>query len=261
MLPALGVLALACILTGCKTIRAIREKPLRDPLVLTAAEAERYWKEGDDLYNRQPRTVENIRRAADRMDRAARALPGRYDAQWQAARALAFLAEYEKEPVKRRDAAEEGVVRGRKARELDAGKVEGHYWYAINVGLLADVDRSLGLNAVVEMESVLKRAIEIDEKHDYAGPLRVLGILYLRAPGPPISLGSTRKGLRLLERAVQLYPDYPENRLYLGEALRVFGQMDEARAQWEQVLKLPVCPDRQWENGQWRNEAQKMLGR
>jgi tetratricopeptide (TPR) repeat protein len=82
--------------------------------------------------------------------------------------------------------------------------------------------------------------------------------LYLRTPAPPVSIGSPRKGLRSLQRAVELFPDYPENYLYLGEALRENGRTDEAKAALGKVMAAPP-PDRQFESTQWKAEAQKLL--
>ena len=178
-------------------------------------------------------------------------LPDTYEAQWAAAKSFAETAENAVAPAKRIDAARNGIVCARRARELKPEGVEGHYYYALSVGLLADADRSYGLDAVGEMEASLKRAIELDEKFDYAGPLRVLGILHLRTPGPPASIGSPRKGLRLLQRAVEAFPDYPENYLYLAEALRDTGKTEEARAALEKVLPS--------DNAQWKAAAQKLL--
>jgi tetratricopeptide (TPR) repeat protein len=87
----------------------------------------------------------------------------------------------------------------------------------------------------------------------------VLGLLQLRAPGPPTSVGSPRKGLRNLQRAVELFPDYPENYLYLAEALRDNGRGDEARVALEKVLSAPPWRDRQFESTQWRAQARKLF--
>src|SRR2546426_998983 len=144
-------------------------------------------------------------RAAMLLEQAARTLRDDYGAQWQAAQALAFVAEYEPRTRSRLESAKRGIVLARHGRDLNPDRVECQYWYAINVGLLADVDRSYGLDAVAEMETGLKRAIEIDERYDYAGPLRVLGILHLRTPASPLSIGSPRKGLRLLRRATEVF--------------------------------------------------------
>jgi tetratricopeptide (TPR) repeat protein len=242
---------------GCKSIRSVHVEPLQ-PLALTATEAQKLHDEGLALYAEQPRTLVRVTHAARLLEQAARALRDDYDAQWQAAQALAFLAENETRPAFRREAAKCGVVLARRARELQFDRVEGHYWYAINVGLLADADRSYGLEAVGEMESALKRAMEVDERYDFAGPLRVLGILHLRTPAPPASIGSPRKGLRLLQRAVELFPDYPENFLYLAEALRDNDKRDEAREALVKVVESPPWPDRQFESSKWKSEAEQL---
>ena len=183
-----------------------------------------------------------------------------YEARWRAAENHASVAERAGTPAARAEAARNGIVCARRARELKTEGVEGNYYYAINVGWLADADRSYGLNAVSEMETALKRAVQLDEKFDYGGPLRVLGILHLRTPAPPVSIGSPRKGLRLLERAAELFPAYPENQLYLGEALRENGRVDEARLAWRKVVNAPAWPGRESESGQWREKAQEWLG-
>ena len=176
-------------------------------------------------------------------------VPDTYEAQWTVAKGLAETAE--ERPEMRARAAKIGIAHAQRARELKPDGVEGHYYYALNVGWLADADRSYGLDAVGEMEKALKRAIELDEKYDHAGPLRTLGILHLRTPGPPVSIGSPRKGLRLLQRAVEAFPEYPENYLYLAEALRDTGKTEEARVALDKVL--------QSENAQWKAAAQKLL--
>ena len=256
-LQCLAGAAILCV-CGCKSVRGVRVEP-QIPLALTAEEAAKFRGEGLQLYTEQPRTVERVTRAATLLEKAARALRDDYDAQWQAAQALAFVAEYEPNTTLRRDAAKRGIVLARHGRELDSERVECQYWYAINVGLLADADRSYGLDAVSEMEAALKRAIEIDERYDFAGPVRVLGILHLRTPAPPASIGSPRKGLRLLQRATELFPDYPENYLYLAEALRDNDRVDQARDALAKVLDANSWPDRQFESAKWKADATKLV--
>jgi tetratricopeptide (TPR) repeat protein len=250
--------ALVVVACGCRSIRNVRVDP-RQSQELTAEDAQKLRVGGLLQYNHQPRTLEIVADAARELEQAARTLRDDYDAQWQAAQALAFLAENEARPESRRESARQGIIFARHARELKPEGAEGHYWYALCVGFLADVDRSYGLDAVGEMEAALKRAIELDERYDLAGPLRVLGILHLRTPLPPASIGSPRKGLKLLQRAVELFPDYPENYLYLAEALRDNGRADEAKAALRKVLEAEPWPDQQFESGQWKTEAQKLL--
>jgi tetratricopeptide (TPR) repeat protein len=255
VLPLLGALVVAAC--GCRSVRNVRVEA-KQPESLTVDEVRKAYAEGLALYNQQPRALAPVTNAARLLEQAARTLRDDYGAQWQAAEALEFLAENDTRPVFRSEAARHGIVLARRARELKPDGVEGHYWYALNVGCLADVDRSYGLEAVGEMETALKRATELDERYDYGGPLRVLGILYLRTPLPPASIGSPRKGLRLLQHAVELFPDYPENYLYLAEALRDNGRADEAKEALRNVLEGKPWPDRQFESNQWKAQALKL---
>lgn len=69
----------------------------------------------------------------------------------------------------------------------------------------------------------LPRVHQLDEHVDFAGPDRSLGLLYLQAPGWPTSIGSRIKARQHLRRAVELAPQYPENRLTLIEACIRWG--------------------------------------
>lgn len=249
--------ALVAMVCGCRSIDRvhINQKQTQE---LTPDEAQKMRGEGLALYNQQPRALEPVANAGRLLEQAAHTLRDDYNAQWQAAQVLAFLAENNMRPESRRESAQHGLVFARRARELNPNGVEGHYWYALNVGLLANVDRAYGLDAVKEMEAALKRAIELDERYDLGGPPRVLGILYLRAPQPPTSIGSPRKGLRLLQHAVELFPDYPENYLYLAEALRDTGRTDEAKEAIRNVQETSPWPDRQFESQEWKAQAVKL---
>jgi hypothetical protein len=259
--PAAAAVLLT-VLTGCSTIRGIARPPdTGAPLALSPAEAERMRGEGWNLYEQQPRESARVTRAAELLAQAARALPDLYLAQVQAAQALSYVADSATQTAQKIDAAKQGIVLARHARELRPADVAGHYWYAINVGLLADADRSYGLNAVAEMQAALQRAGELDERYDYAGPLRILGILHLRTPPPPVSIGSNRKALRLLQHAVELFPEYPENYLYLAEAQHAVGTLDEAGASLHKVLSAPPPTDRLAESQQWQAAARELQSR
>jgi len=249
--------AFVALVCGCRSINKVHIASDRAQ-ELTPEEAQKARDEGLALYNQQPRTLALVTRAARLLEQSAHALPNDYDVQWQAAEALTFLAENETRAELRRASAKNGIVLARRARELKPDGVEGLYWYALNVGLLADVDRTYGLDAVGEMAAALKRAIEVDERYDLGGPLRLMGILHLRTPLPPASIGSPRKGLKLLQRAVELFPDYPENYLYLAEALHDNGRADEAKEALRKVLEANPWPDQQFESLEWKAHAVKL---
>jgi tetratricopeptide (TPR) repeat protein len=249
---------MVAVTCDCSSVKSVRTADSQQPAVVSTEEARKLRVEGLALYGQQPRGLVSVTKASRMLEQTARTLRDDYDAQWQAAQTLAFLAENETRAELRLEDARKGVVLARQARALKADGVEGQYWYALTVGMLANEDRSYGLSAVSEMETALKRAMELDERYDVAGPPRVLGILLLRTPGPPASIGSPRKALRLLQHAVELFPDYPENYLYLAEALRDNGRADEAKEALRKVLEATPWPDRQFESQQWKTAALKL---
>ncbi len=140
-------------------------------------------------------------------------------AAWQFGRASFELVDVLTDPKEMEKIINEGIAACRQSVALDPNSAAGHYYLAITVGKLADLKRNLAAYSMVkEVEREFQKAWELDERFFYAGPDRCLGELYLKAPGWPLSLGSRSKARKHLERAAELAPDFPENRLLLAEA-------------------------------------------
>lgn len=138
---------------------------------------------------------------------------------WKFGRACFDWAEFAKDKDARAGIAEQGIGACRRAVTLRDDLAAAHQFLALNLGQLARTKLLGALDLVEEMERELKRAIELDPSFGYGAPDRSLGLLYLRAPGWPLSIGNREKALFHLEKAVQISPEYPENRLC---ALEVF---------------------------------------
>ena len=166
----------------------------------------------------------------ERRDRFERS-PSDADTASKFGRACFDWAEFARRNEDRKEIAEQGISAGRRAVELGPDSAEAHYFLALNLGQLAKTKQMAALGLVGEMERELKRAIELDSDFERGAPDRSLGLLYLRAPGWPLSIGNKRKGLVHLERAVQISPDYPENRLCVLEAVLKDNDQDRKRLQ------------------------------
>src|SRR5262245_47062691 len=139
------------------------------------------------------------------------------EAAWQFARATFDLAEFATNTTERSLLAEQGIEACKKLLSREPSSAQGHYYLGMNLAQLA-LTRGIGaLKLVTEMEREFGIARELDETLDFAGPDRNLGLLYRDAPAV-ISIGSRSRAKKHLERAVELAPDYPDNRLNLIES-------------------------------------------
>lgn len=140
-------------------------------------------------------------------------------AAWELGRAAFDWAEWVKTEDERETIAKEGIQACRQALARKGDLAPAYYYLALNLGQLARTRMLGALPLVDQMEQALKRAARLEPQFDFAGAHRGLGLLYLEAPGWPVSIGNRRRAREQLETAVKLSPEYPENHLCLLEAL------------------------------------------
>ena len=166
-------------------------------------------------------------------------LRGSQDAAWRrtalGSRLCLLLAERNPDPVQREKLAAEGLRFAEAALALGAdGDGAVHYYLATNLGLAVRDHVTLAAENLSRLESELQRAVALSPDIDSGGPLRVLGVLYLRAPPWPAGIGDGDKALELLKRAVDRHPEHPLNHLFYAQALwEVDGDASErVRQEW-----------------------------
>lgn len=122
-----------------------------------------------------------------------------------------------KEEDKIKKSAEIGV---KAARSIGINKdnPEACYYFALNQGLIVQMRGLFALKQLPEIHEALKNAQKV-EQLDAGGPLRVLGMMYLKAPAWPSGIGDLDKSLELLEKATKKYPEQPQNFIFYAEAL------------------------------------------
>ena len=148
-------------------------------------------------------------------------------AAWQFGRACFDLADYATNSAERAAIAGQGIEACRQSVARDSNSAPGHYYLGLNLGQLARTRDMGALKLVDDMEREFIRAIELDGGFDYAGPERSLALLYRDAPAI-ISIGSRSKARRYLQRALQIAPQYPDNRLVLIESCLKWGDRSGA---------------------------------
>ena len=167
---------------------------------------------------------------------------------WQFGRACFDLGELATNNATKAGIAEQGIAACRQSVSLNPKSAPAHCYLGMTIGRLADTRRNLtALKMVKEVEREFNTARELDEHFSYAAPDRNLGLLYFEAPAF-ISIGSRSKARQHFQRAVELAPDYPENRLFLIEALLKWGDDNNARTEFKALEKL------------WRGAKEKYSG-
>lgn len=144
-----------------------------------------------------------------------------------------------------------------RVRELAPERVEGHYFGAVFLGQRAQRQPSRAALWVSELERLGRRAVELDETYDDAGPLRFLGMFLVSAPSWPIGPGDADEGLELMQRANEQSP-YPLNRLLLARALIETDDADGACAALLLVEGAPA--DGRWAVAapRWQPELERL---
>ena len=148
-------------------------------------------------------------------------VPNDYATAWKTSRLILFIGNYGIGKNKFVDTSEGadlfdyGVHAGLKAQNLKPEQVEGHYWYALNLGSygLAKGILSAASNAKSGMIA-LEQAKKINPKYDGYGSSRVLGRYYQELPS--IFGGDNVKALQLMQEATKQEPLYRNNWVFLG---------------------------------------------
>ena len=173
------------------------------------------------------------------------------EAAWQFARACFDLADLATNKTLRADVAKQGIAVCRQLIARHPDSAPGHYYLGMNLGQVADTRRNLAaLRMAKEMEHEFLIVCDLDEKFDYAGSDRNLGLLYLEAPSL-ISIGSRSKARLRLRRTIELVPDFPENRLVLIEAYLKWSEPADARRELKALEDLWPVARRKFTGEAW----------
>lgn len=118
------------------------------------------------------------------------------------------------------------------------------YQHALLIGLRMRVAGMREALSLLDQELALLDVARLAAEEDEGGPLRVLAMIYLKAPGWPAGPGDLDLALELLEEAAIRFPSHPLNRIFLASALLEDGQ--EERARQELALGLRLADEALW---------------
>lgn len=221
-------------------------------------------REAEALFEARPRTVAAVERAVTLMGAAVRGLPEGHPDRYRYAARTARFASWVANHVDddRSEAfADTALVFANTAVAEGPDRVEGYYWRAVASGLYARGSRlTRGRAAMTRIREDATDAARIDPTFEHGGPDRLLGTLYLRAPGPPAGVGSKRRAEQHLERALEIAPGYPPTLLVLAELHMDTDREADARRVLDTLLADETPYGHPEDREEWQMEAREMLG-
>jgi tetratricopeptide (TPR) repeat protein len=171
-------------------------------------------------------------------------LPKDFNISWKVARLVYFSGNFsllQKSPNDEKiKLFKYGYTAGLAAKELEPKRVEGYYWYAINLGsygLVKGIFSALS-NAKAGRAALLEAA-KIDPNYQWCGPLRILGRYYQEVPGGIISFGDKKIAQEYFQKAIQTCPNFRLNTMYLGILKKKKGEKSEALELFKKAQALP----------------------
>jgi tetratricopeptide (TPR) repeat protein len=171
---------------------------------------------------------------------------------WEFGRACFDRAEFSRNSAERASLAHQGIAACQQVITDQPNLAAGHYYLAMNLAQLARTKLMGALPILGKMENGWQTALNLDQKIDYAGPDRYLGMLYRDAPGWPISLGDKSKARHHLLHAVELCPNFPENYLDLIESYLMWDEKDAAARATDKLLKILPAARKEFADAYWQ---------
>jgi tetratricopeptide (TPR) repeat protein len=216
-------------------------------------------KEGDDLYAARD-DAKNILKAIDKYKAALEIDQKNFEAVWKISRAYYYygtkLSEDDKDG--RKQTFEKGKHWAQIAMKFDNNKVDGHFWYGVNLGSWGEANGVMkSLSIRHDLEDEMLKAAKLDETYEGAGSYRVLGRLKFRLPG--IFGGDNDLSIEYLRKAVKIAPTHTMNYVFLAETLMDEDEYVEAKKLLEKVIAME--PDPRWipEAKRDKEDAKRLL--
>lgn len=155
---------------------------------------------------------------------------------------------------------DKGVEYGEQGIEVNKDSLEANFWLAVNYGSYGQekgIMKSLSL--ITPIKECAEKILELDESYFYGGAWRVLGRLYHKAPGFPLSIGNSKKALECFEKALEFGPKFYLNHLFIAEFYISERKKDKAREHLEWILEADLSKNHEIEDEIYKREAEKLL--
>lgn len=180
------------------------------------------------------------------------------EAYWRLCRSNHWLYDHARTDAKKIQWAQEGIKFAEKGIKANSKSAGCHYYYAVCLGLYSQhFQLKALLGNVSKMIAMGKKAVRLDPKFDDAGPHRLLGFIYLEAPG--FLGGDTKKAVFHFQSAVLIAPKLAYNLIGLARAYIEDDQEEAARAILKRIIKGRKFLDDNTGILKFKRQARKLL--
>lgn len=157
-----------------------------------------------------------------------------------------------------------GRTLGEKMMEKFPQSVPIKFWYGANIGRWAKVYGFVkaATNGIAQkLRRVCKDIIDLDPQYQGGGGYRILAQVHFYSPSIPLLMGwpSDEKALKLIEKALDIAPDHPTNRMLYAEILLEFDRNKEAKQQLQYILDMEPRPSFLVEDRYVKHRSRELL--
>ncbi len=179
----------------------------------------------------------------------------REDIEWKLSRCFWTLAEQTGNPQKKAAFFKKGIQFGQDAVSRYPQNSYAHTWLSLNSGsgaLLEGIMRSIYKRDTIK--DGFEKAIELDPKNAVA----MAGLASWYQHVPAIFGGNQQKALVLIDRAINLDPNYLVSRMLKAEFLITAERFTDAVKELEMVVSVPK-PRSRWQGTKYKLRAKVLI--
>lgn len=202
---------------------------------------------GDDLV-RNPKTVEKLEKAVKEYEAALEMDPNSFEALWKVADAYTYIMQIKSNGIivekdeykpmfgklgkKALDYAEKARKMNPKSKEAVTANLRAYAYYCCSFGIIKAVLKG----AAGKYKDLANELIAIDDKYEDGMAYDFLGRLYHVSPWP---VGSSKKAIKNYLKTLEIAPSRLEARYFLGVNYLDKKKFDQAKKEFELVVKNP----------------------
>lgn len=206
---------------------------------------------GKELYELRAADADSFRADPANINKAIEAFSKSFDQNIKTRQSAAYLlkAYYFKgmfaglPESQQKEVYDTGKILGEKMIERFPDSVPIKFWYSANLGKWADAHgfvKSATSGVAKKLRRVCNNIIEMNPHYQGGGGYRILAQVHFYSPNIPLLMGwpSNDKALNLIEKAMDIAPNHPPNRMNYAQILLEFDRKEEAKKQLQYILDM-----------------------